>query len=212
MATRKANSSSGGGGAGRPKLHSSHERAPKKGAKPSRAGKPQSVARASTAAGAKKTLGPRRTRPLPPLPGPRIKKAKGPARPAPSPASSLASDVARDVATAIAVAALDKKAVGLEIVDVSGKVDYADFLVIMTGRSDRQVQALAYGIEDALREKNIRPLAVEGLPHASWVLMDFGDVVVHVFQEETRSLYDIDGLWLDARRVPVPGAPPEDAR
>jgi ribosome-associated protein len=212
LATRKANSSSGGGGAGRPKLHSSHERAPKKGAKPSRAGKPQSVARASTAAGAKKTLGPRRTRPLPPLPGPRIKKAKGPARPAPSPASSLASDVARDVATAIAVAALDKKAVGLEIVDVSGKVDYADFLVIMTGRSDRQVQALAYGIEDALREKNIRPLAVEGLPHASWVLMDFGDVVVHVFQEETRSLYDIDGLWLDARRVPVPGAPPEDAR
>ena len=212
MATRKANSSSGGGGAGRPKLHSSHERAPKKGAKPSRAGKPQSVARASTAAGAKKTIGPRRTRPLPPLPGPRIKKAKGPARPAPSPASSLASDVARDVATAIAVAALDKKAVGLEIVDVSGKVDYADFLVIMTGRSDRQVQALAYGIEDALREKNIRPLAVEGLPHASWVLMDFGDVVVHVFQEETRSLYDIDGLWLDARRVPVPGAPPEDAR
>ncbi len=212
MATRKANSSSGGGGAGRPKLHSSHERAPKKGAKPSRAGKPQSVARASSAAGAKKTLGPRRTRPLPPLPGPRIKKAKGPARPAPSPASSLASDAARDVATAIAIAALDKKAVGLEIVDVSGKVDYADFLVIMTGRSDRQVQALAYGIEDALREKNIRPLAVEGLPHASWVLMDFGDVVVHVFQEETRSLYDIDGLWLDARRVPVPGAPPEDAR
>jgi ribosome-associated protein len=164
------------------------------------------------AKGADKRTAPRRTRPLPPLPGPRVKKAKAPARPAASPATSVASDLARDVATAIAVAALDKKAVGLEIVDVSGKVDYADFLVIMTGRSDRQVQALAYGIEDALREKNIRPLAVEGLPHAAWVLMDFGDVVVHVFQEETRSLYDIDGLWLDARRLPVPGAPPEDVR
>jgi ribosome-associated protein len=87
---------------------------------------------------------------------------------------------------------------------VAGKVDYADFLVIMTGRSDRHAQALAQGIEEALKSKGVRPMAVEGLPHGSWVLMDFGDVVVHVFQDETRQLYDIEGLWLDARRLPVP--------
>jgi ribosome-associated protein len=125
-------------------------------------------------------------------------------------AGGTASDAARQLAIAIAVAALEKKAVGLEILDVAGKVDYADFLVIMTGRSDRQVQALAQGIEEALRKKAVRPLAIEGLPRATWVLMDFGDVVVHVFQDDARNLYDIEGLWMDARRIPVPV--PEDVR
>jgi len=134
-------------------------------------------------------------------PVPRLRKGKA----APSgPTESLASDSARELAVAIAIAALDKKAVGLEVLDVAGKVDYADFLVLMTGRSDRQVQALAQGIEAALRDKGKRPLSVEGLPHASWVLMDFGDVVVHVFQDDARSSYDLDGLWMDARRIPLP--------
>jgi len=133
----------------------------------------------------------------------RLKKARanapgGPAGP------SIASDEARELAVAIAAAALDKKASGLEILDVAGKVDYADFLVLMTGRSDRQVVALQQGIEDALRKKNRRPLSVEGVQGGSWILMDYGDVVVHVFQDDTRTLYDIDGLWLDARRVPIP--------
>jgi ribosome-associated protein len=142
----------------------------------------------------------------PPSGGPRVRKAKpGPrAVGSPSSSTSVASDRAREQAIAIAVAGLEKKAVGLEILDVAGKVDYADFLVIMTGRSDRQVQALAAGIEEALKKKGTRPLAIEGLPHASWVLMDFGDVVVHVFQDDARSLYDIEGLWMDARRIPVP--------
>ena len=117
---------------------------------------------------------------------------------------SVATDDARALATWIAVAALDKKAVGLEILDVAGKVDYADFLILMTGRSDRQVVALSQGIEEALRKKNRRPLSVEGLPVASWVLMDYGDVVVHVFQDDARGLYDLEGLWMDARRLPVP--------
>jgi ribosome-associated protein len=116
----------------------------------------------------------------------------------------MASDDARGLAVLIAIAALDKKAVGLEILDVAGKVDYADFLVLMTGRSDRQVAALAQGIEDALRKKNRRPISVEGVQEASWILMDYGDVVVHVFQDDARSLYDIEGLWLDVRRIPVP--------
>jgi ribosome-associated protein len=121
----------------------------------------------------------------------------------PNGATSIASDSARGTAAAIAAAAIDKKAVAVEILDVAGKVDYADFLVIMTGRSDRHAQALAQGIEEALRQRSVRPVAIEGLPNGTWVLLDFGDVVVHVFQDEARQLYDIEGLWLDARRLPV---------
>ena len=130
--------------------------------------------------------------------GSRLKKTKVPG------ATSTASDESREVAILIAVAGIEKKASGLEVIDVAGRVDYADFLVLMSGRSDRHVTALASAIEEALRKRNKRALAVEGLPHANWVLMDFGDVVVHVFQDDARSAYDIDALWMDARRVPVP--------
>jgi ribosome-associated protein len=112
------------------------------------------------------------------------------------------------LAIVIATAALEKKAISVEVLDVAGRVDYADFLVLMTGRSDRQVQSIAQGIEESLKQKGKRPLSVEGLPHASWVLMDYADVVVHVFQDEARSAYDLEGLWMDARRIPV--SVPED--
>ena len=151
---------------------------------------------------------------------PRIHHAKSPVVPATAPQtpkagrkgrSSILSDgvsqatpEGREIAIAVAVAGLEKKAVGLEILDVSGKVDYADFLVLMTGRSDRQVAALSQGIEDALAKLGKRALSVEGMPSARGGLMDFGDVVVHVFQEDARDLYDIEGLWMDARRIPVP--------
>ena len=119
---------------------------------------------------------------------------------------SVATESARATAGAIAAAAIDKKAERVQILDVAGKVDYADFLVIMTGRSDRHAQALAQGIEEELKKNGIRPVAVEGLPQGSWVLMDFGEVVVHVFQDDARQLYDIEGLWLDAHRLPPPTA------
>ncbi len=192
MATTKRGGGDGGSergsgdrpGKGRPRIHSSHEGhlLPKRAA--ARPPKP----------------GADGARPRPEGPRTRKVRASGVAASAPS----VASDESRALAIAIAVAGLEKKAVGLEILDVAGKVDYADFLVLMTGRSDRQVAALSQGIEDALRKKNRRPISVEGLPAATWVLMDFGDVVVHVFQDDARSLYDIDGLWLDARRIPIP--------
>jgi ribosome-associated protein len=120
------------------------------------------------------------------------------------PTESVASDEARKLAIDIAAAALEKKAVGLEILDVAGRTDYADFLVLMSGRSDRQVAALAEGIEEALRKSGRRAQNIEGRESARWILIDFGDVVVHVFQEEIRPLYDLEGLWEDARRVPPP--------
>jgi ribosome-associated protein len=114
------------------------------------------------------------------------------------------SSAAREIAVALAAAGLEMKAIGIEILDVTGKVDYADFLVVMTGRSDRHVYAIAMGLEEGVKKFNLAPLSVEGLTASTWVLIDFGDVVVHVFQEEARSLYDIEGLWISAGRVPVP--------
>jgi ribosome-associated protein len=130
---------------------------------------------------------------------PTTKKSARVARPA-------GADESRELALVVATAALEKKAMAVEILDVVGKVDYADFLVLMTGRSNRQVDALAQAVEEACAKKKKRALSVEGLPAAAWVLIDFGDVVVHIFQEEARGLYDIEGLWLDAARLPVPGA------
>jgi len=189
----KRQNGTGSGGRSRPSIKSSHEKVLEGGGVKTRPKKPR---RGAT------RVAPEIAPPRPRAP----KKGRHPVQPDRDATGpwSVASEIARDRATAIAVAALDKKAVGVEILDVAGKVDYADFLVIMTGRSDRHTQALAQGIEEALKKKGVRPMAVEGLPHGSWVLMDFGDVVVHVFQDETRQLYDIEGLWLDAHRLPVP--------
>ncbi|MFW5739070.1 MAG: ribosome silencing factor, partial [Myxococcota bacterium] len=111
-------------------------------------------------------------------------------------------------ALAIARAALEKKAANLEIIDLVGKADYADYLVLMSGGSERHVRALADEIQDQLHKKKLRPLSVEGMTACTWVLLDYGDVVVHVFQESARAVYDLDGLWLDAARVPVPDDTP----
>ena len=114
---------------------------------------------------------------------------------------------ARSTALLAAAAALGKKAENVQIVDVTGKVDYADFLVLLTGTSDRHVAAIAQSIEAELGQQGIRTLALEGLPLARWVLIDLVDVVVHVFQSEWREMYDLDGLWMDASRVAVPRTP-----
>jgi ribosome-associated protein len=115
-----------------------------------------------------------------------------------------ASSRTRRVAIAIAEAALDKKAANVEIIDVRGKVDYADYVIVMSGRSERQVGALARHVEESLkRNEQARCLSVEGIGQGVWVLMDFGDVVVHVFHEDTRGYYDLESLWMDAARVAV---------
>ena len=111
---------------------------------------------------------------------------------------------AREIANLVAVAGLAKKAENVQIIEVTGKVDYADFLVLMTGTSDRHVAAIAQNVESDLAQQGVRSLALEGLPLAQWVLIDFVDVVVHVFQAEWREIYDLDGLWMDAPRGSLP--------
>jgi ribosome-associated protein len=110
----------------------------------------------------------------------------------------------RRIALLAAAAGLDKKAEDVQIIDVLGKVDYADYIVLMTGASDRNVAAIARGVEADLAKETIRALALEGLPLARWVLIDFVEVVVHVFQSEWREVYDLDGLWMDAPRIALP--------
>jgi ribosome-associated protein len=78
----------------------------------------------------------------------------------------------------------------------------------MTGRSDRHVSSIAQGIEEDLGKKRVAPISTEGMTASTWVLIDYGDVVVHVFQEDARQLYDIEGLWMDASRISVPGEEP----
>jgi ribosome-associated protein len=118
------------------------------------------------------------------------------------------TEESRALALLAAQAGLDKKAVNVEIIDVTGKVDYADYLVLMTGQSDRHVSALAQAVDEQLSKSGADAISIEGLPRAHWVLIDFVDVVVHVFMEESRSLYDLDGLWMDARRVPIEESSP----
>jgi ribosome-associated protein len=142
----------------------------------------------------------------------KIKTPKRKGRPSRAPRSTPAaiepSPEARKIALLSAQAGLEKKAADVEIVDVTGKVDYADYLVLMTGRSDRHVTAIAEAVDELLAKNGSRAISIEGLPQANWVLIDFVDVVVHVFEESTRSLYDLDGLWMDAKRIPVEDAPP----
>ncbi|MFO0696116.1 MAG: ribosome silencing factor [Polyangiales bacterium] len=129
-------------------------------------------------------------------------------RATPRPARAKDPETGRRTALAIAAAGLDKKAQNVEIIDVRGKVDYADFVVVMSGRSDRQVNAICRGVEEELKKQGVRCFGVEGLPQAHWALMDFGDVVVHVFDEDTRGYYDLEALWIDATRLPVPADGP----
>lgn len=113
----------------------------------------------------------------------------------------------RDVALAIARAALDKKALSVEIIDVAGKVDYADYVVVMSATSDRHGSALAKHVDTVMSQSGHPPRSMEGLSHGSWVLMDFDDVIVHIFHEDTRGYYDLESLWFDAARITVEDEP-----
>ncbi len=103
-----------------------------------------------------------------------------------------------------AEAALDKKAVDLVVLDVGALTSIADYLIICTGRSDRQVQAIAQAIDEQIRADGVRPTAIEGMTRGQWVLMDYSDVIVHVFQKEVREFYDLERMWEHAPHVQLP--------
>ena len=101
-------------------------------------------------------------------------------------------------ANRVAEAALDRKAADLVALDVSGLTSYADTFIIATATSDRHARAIADSIREAETASGAKPLGVEGYDEARWVLIDLGDVIVHVFQAEVREVYDLERLWSDA--------------
>jgi len=98
----------------------------------------------------------------------------------------------------VALAALDEiKAIDVRVLDVRPLTDITDFMIIASGRSNRQVRALADEVVAEATRRGVRPLGVEGLDQGIWVLVDLGDVVVHVMQPATRDFYQLERLWGD---------------
>ena len=98
-------------------------------------------------------------------------------------------------------AALGRKALGLVVLDVRELTSVADAFIICSGRSNRQVTAIAEFIITDLKKAGKKPLSVEGKKEGHWVLLDYGHVIIHVFYESVRNFYDLEGLWVDAKRI-----------
>ena len=98
-------------------------------------------------------------------------------------------------------AALGRKALGVVVLDVRSLTSIADVFIICHGRSNRQVSAIAEYIQQDLKTYKITPLSVEGVRDGHWVLLDYGHVVFHVFYESVRWFYDLESLWIDAKRI-----------
>ena len=102
-------------------------------------------------------------------------------------------------------AILGKKAFNVVVIDVAELTSYADVFIFCSGRSNRQVSAIAENIQTSLKKKHkIKPISVEGTKDGHWVLMDYGHVIIHVFYEPVREFYDLEGLWVDAKRIASP--------
>ena len=101
-------------------------------------------------------------------------------------------------------AASEKKALNLIVLDVRDLTSIADVFIICSGRSNRQVNAIADSIVAKLKKHKIKPLSVEGTGEGHWVLLDYGHVVSHVFYEPVREFFDLEGLWADAKRITTP--------
>jgi len=100
-------------------------------------------------------------------------------------------------------AVLGMKAFDIVVLDVRELASFADTFIICSGRFHRQVSAIAELVEHKLKAKGIEPLGIEGLREGHWVLMDYGDVVIHIFYEPVRRFYNLEGLWSDARRIEI---------
>lgn len=111
----------------------------------------------------------------------------------------------RRTAQRAARAALDKKAADLTVLDVQGVSSVTDYFLVCSGKSTPHVRTIIDAIRTELKADGIRPLHAEGKPESGWVLLDYGDVLVHVFLEDTRAYYALERLWGDAPSVPIEG-------
>ncbi len=116
-------------------------------------------------------------------------------------ADAVSTPAALEVSTDIVNVCYDLKGQDIAVLKVSKISDVCDFFVVVSARSDRHVQGLCNKVIETLDSRGVQPLTVEGLDKGHWVVMDFGDVLVHVFYEPLREHYDIEGLWARAPRM-----------
>lgn len=109
----------------------------------------------------------------------------------------------RQDAIAAANAALAKKAIEPVLIDLSGAQSYTDYLIVTSAHGSRGVRAIGEHVEKVLAERGVQPLGREGMSEGHWALLDFGDLVVHVFDQNLREFYDLEGMWFDAPRLPL---------
>ncbi len=102
-------------------------------------------------------------------------------------------------------AMLQRKVIAPVLMDVQELTSVADYFIVCSGSSNRQVAAIAQTIKKELKKHKFKPISIEGLKEGQWVLMDFGHVVIHIFYDPVRNFYDLEGLWTDAARVVTPG-------
>lgn len=98
---------------------------------------------------------------------------------------------------------MEKKAQDPVILEMKGIVSFTDYFFLCSGKSDRQVQAIAQSIEETLRREGFQPIGQEGVREGKWILLDYDDVVVHIFLEPIRKFYDLEGLWIEAPRIDI---------
>ena len=108
-----------------------------------------------------------------------------------------------EMAAAISDLAADRKAQDIVQLDLRGMIGYADYFVICSGRTDRQTRAIHDAIHEGLKDRGVLPRRVEGVSEARWILMDYLDVVVHVFTPDTREYYRLEQLWGEAPSLAV---------
>jgi ribosome-associated protein len=121
-------------------------------------------------------------------------------QPRPQPPRTLDTE---DGVRIAARAASEKKATDLVVLDLRNAASFTEYFLICTGASTRQVQAVSNAVEEALLKSGKRPLHIEGYSSAEWILLDYGDFIVHVFSAASRRFYDLERLWRDAPRVEV---------
>ncbi len=97
----------------------------------------------------------------------------------------------------------DKKAADIVVMDLEGLTDIADYFVIAGGTSERHVRTIADGIREGMKESKVRPAASEGYDEGRWVILDFQSVIVHIFLGSLRELYDLESLWLEAKKYRI---------
>ena len=111
-------------------------------------------------------------------------------------------DALQKLKTALKVA-LDKKAENPVVIDLRELTTLADYFIVLSATSDTHARTIADEIKKKLKDKGILPLSVEGYENANWILIDYGDVIVHIFRPEFRELYNLESLWMDAPRIEI---------